>query len=391
VQRRAALLTALISASGQSLYLGAYAPMCRLVKGTDLPPVPDDVRFLGIDLDGFVVRDTVHLAGWLPQALFVTLASVLTYAVLCAAPPRPRRRVLGSLLGVLLLTAGLVDTLCLLTGLRPPPVPPYQPEWVGDAYVDGAAGLAAQFALCIAWLPLLAVAEVWLLQRWPVFHPLVGAPQPAAPRTAAPAPARRRRDVVAAGLIPVVLLALVGGRVLRHAHVGQLDQHASVTFDPDLWTSYRPSETVREWSGVLYPALRLRPLPTEQQAGWLGTLLLCCVFVAVLAAALYVLAGRAGTGRPWRTVLNCWFATLFAALAAAFVESGLLQHQDRAPRPRLEDGVGSLTVTVGDAVRFGTCWGWAVGVAFLLALWAASRRAAPAERFTEEEGLSHAG
>lgn len=398
MSRFAALLVTVASALSQLLYLFAFRPMHRLVTGRPLAQRLADVRVLGVDVDGFVVRETTHAGDWLPQVLFVCLGAVLTYAVLRAVPgPRPPWRVVVPLFGVLLLTAGVVDMLGLLTGLRPEQTPPYQPEWVGDTYVDGVAGVPAQFALCVGWMPLLAVAQVRLLQRWPAFHPVVGAPQPTAPAApvptlsaAAPPPARRRLDMVAAGLIPVVLLALVGGRVLRHTNVRYLEQHGSVTFDPDLWRPYRPAEAVREFSGVLYPALRLRPLPTEQQAGWLATCLLCLVFLVVLAAALYALARRADGMRPVRVAVECWFATLFAAVAAAAVESGLLQHDRLAPRTDVQSGFGSLTSTLGDAVRFGTCWGWAVGVAFLVGVWAVSRRVTTTAVQVTEEGLSHA-
>lgn len=400
MHRRSALLVAVTSALGQALYLFAYEPLRPLVTGTGTVPLQRDVRFHGLDLDGFVVRDTAHVGGWLPQVVFVILAAVLTYGVLRVAAPGsgPRWGTVWSLLGVLLLTAGVVDVLDLLTGMRPREVAVGYDEWVGDARVDDATGLPAQFALLMAWLPLLVVAEVWLLQRWPVFRPLLGTPEDDGPGAApggvtAPTAAGRRWDVVAAGLTPAVLLALAGGPVLRHTHVRHMEQTSSVTFDPDLWLPYRPPGLIREWSGLLYPALRLRPLPTEDPAGWRATCAVCLVFLVVLAVALYVLAVRAGGKRPVRVVVECWCATLLAAVAAAVVESGVLQNDRLAPRPDpLEAGTG-LTLTVGDAVRFGTCWGWAVGASFLLGLWAVSRRrhAAPAGAATEKEGrLSHA-
>jgi hypothetical protein len=409
VKRRAAVLMVGAVAPGQALFLFGFEPLRRAVTGLPAGQSPLHLHVLGVDVVGFVVQDTSHVGGWLPQAVFVALCAVLTYAVLRALPgARLGAGTVCALLGALLLTAGAVDMLGQVSGLKPHEARLFYPERMGpDRPLDGMSGQPEQFALFVAWLPVLVVAEVRLLQRWPALHGLFGDPNAAPPAGApagpdgpdapdssdapVPAPPRRRRDVVAAGLLPAVLLALVGGLVLRHTNVRLLTQHGTVTFDPDLWRPYQPPDLVRDWSGLLYPALRLKPLPTEMRAGWLATCAVCVVFLALLAGALYVLAGRAGGRGAWRVLADCWFATLLAAVAAAVVESALLQHGQLAPRPDpLEDG-HTLTWTVGDAVRFGTCWGWAVGVAFLAALRMPSRRqASPGGEILQEGRLSHA-
>ncbi|MDQ0986736.1 hypothetical protein [Streptomyces sp. V2I9] len=224
-----------------------------------------------------------------------------------------------------------------------------------------------------------------------------GSPERPGPRAVS---ARERRHIVCAGLIPAVLLAVAGGPVLRHIRVRHLSQgapgspDASVTFDPDLWDSYTPPQLVEEWSGVLYPALRLRPLRTELDVGWSVTLVVCLVFLGALALALRAVATRsagllrrapAEAGRAPASggpaaylgiVMKGWYATLLAAAVAAFVEGRLL----RWFAPRRESGPAAtdhLGVALGDAVRFGAAWGWATGLACLAVVLVMMRRATP--------------
>ncbi|CAM5255717.1 hypothetical protein SCALM49S_03332 [Streptomyces californicus] len=168
---------------------------------------------------------------------------------------------------------------------------------------------------------------------------------------------------------------------------------AAITFDPDLWVPYTPPPLVSEWSGVLYPALRLRPLRTEMVEGWAVTLVVCAVFLhgpgvggarsivtrsgdlvqpegpedagttgpaGVIESADAAEAKRPATSpRPTaylRLVLKGWYATLLAAVLAAFVDGRVL----RWFAPRRESGgaaADQLGVAIGDAVRFGAAWG----------------------------------
>ena len=204
------------------------------------------------------------------------------------------------------------------------------------------------------------------------------------------ATARARRDVVFVGLIPVVLLAIAGGAVLRHASVRTREQTPSLTFDPELWLPYRPPELIGEWSGLLYPALRLRPLATEESPGWLATLAVCLVLLAVLAVALHIVVRRASDGHPMRFFMRCWYATLLASVAAAFVESVLLRWY--APREEATnvEFAPSFDAALSEAVRFGTAWGWVTGAVCLGAVLVASRRRIRTEPSVEEGRLTHA-
>lgn len=201
--------------------------------------------------------------------------------------------------------------------------------------------------------------------------------------------ARERRDAVTAALIPLVLLSIAGGQVLRHMNVRELQQ-PSVTFDPELWLPYRPPPLIDEWSGVLYPALRMRPLTSENTGGWLATVAVFAVLLAVLALVLRAVARRASRQRRSSTFMECWYATLLAAVAAALVEGVLLQ--DAAPHDRSADTAGAIGSTLAEAVRFGTVWGWATGAAFLGAVLLLSRRGHSAQPGPnlEEGRLSHA-
>ncbi|MFI9356556.1 hypothetical protein [Streptomyces lydicus] len=397
MNRLMSLLLAAGYAMGQTVFLFACHQVRVRAAGGGPGLVLRDVRLFGLDLDGFSVRDTGQAQGWVPQLVFLVLCSGLMYAVLRSAPPdaRPQLRTVLALLGAALLAAGVAELAGPALDPRSPLVLPTSGQWVGRAQVDGATALPEQYALWSCWLLMPSWAAAWLLRRWAPVRMLLGTADDAAGGEESPAAVctvRRRRDVVCAGLIPMVLLAVAGGAVLRHTNVRHLDQSASVTFDPELWLPYHPPALVERWSGVLYPALRMRPLDTEETAGWLATLVVCLVFLAVLAAALYAVVRWAAGRHPVRLFMNCWYATVLAAVAAALVESGLLQGPWAAPR----EGAGPMGLVhpfeaaLGDAVRFGAVWGWATGACCLGAVWMMTRREARTRPKVHEEQLSHA-
>lgn len=262
-------------------------------------------------------------------------------------------------------------------------------------------GAAAQFALLTLWLPVVLWLLVWRYRDWQPLRTYLrtaegaesdgsnednGSREGRAKPGRSPVSSRARRRLLSAGLIPAVLLAVAGGPVLRHTRVRHLSQgapgspDASVTFDPDLWENYRPPATVEEWSGVLYPALRLRPLRTELLGGWIATLVVCAVLLLVLAVALRSLARRAAEVRRWRPAaladlaMKGWYATVLAAVVAAVVDGRLMRWF--APRGESGPAAEHLGVALGDAVRFGAAWGWATGLALLGAVLLMARRTA---------------
>ncbi|MFC5799396.1 hypothetical protein [Streptomyces formicae] len=382
MNRRLSLALAGGCANAQAMFLFAFHPVLGRMSVGDAQRLAErDVRLFGLDFDGFAVKDYSRLDGWLPQAVFVVLSAVLTYAVLRAAPGvRPCLRTALALLGAMLLAAGVAELLGPVLDPEWHRAVLTDDEWVLRAHVDQVASAPVQFALCIVLVPLVSWGVMWLLRSWPPVRALVGnadAADGGGQQTAsASGLPRRRRDVVFAGLIPVVLLAIAGGPVLRHSAVRRLES-PSVTFDPDLWLPYRPPAWAEKWSGVLYPALRMRPLSTEESAAWAATLGVCLVLLVVLAVALHAVVGPVAHGRPLRLFLGCWYATLLAAVAAAFVESGLLQ--GAAPRPDATEFVRPFDAAIGDAVRFGTAWGWTTGAACLAAVLVMKRRRRRAE------------
>ncbi|WP_260635813.1 hypothetical protein [Streptomyces angustmyceticus] len=383
------MLLAFSCALGQAIFLIAYHPVRRrFLDGDPTGFVRHDVRVFGVDLDGFAVRDLNRPGGWVPQLVFVVVCAVLVYSVLRAGPGvRPRLGTVVALSGGMLLAAGLAE----LTG---PVLDPGRlgsalsaDEWLIRARLDEAAAVPEQFALWSVWVPVLTWTQAWLLRSWAPVEELLGTADGTGSRTEPLlTTVRERRDVVLTGLIPVVLLALAGGRVLRHSNVRQLESF-SLTFDPELWLPYHPPALVEAWSGVLYPALRLRPLSTENTAPWLATLAICLVFLAVLAAALYAVVARATGGHPLRFVMNCWYATVLSATTGALAERALLS----SVAPRLEPPDGQLFgVILGDAVRFGAAWGWATGAACLGAALLMRRRRRRTRPSANKEQLSHA-
>ncbi|MFD4745330.1 hypothetical protein ACFWOS_07715 [Streptomyces rubiginosohelvolus] len=407
MNRRLSMVLAAYGVWSQATVLFFLDPMKRQVSALVEPEATvGEVRLLGLSLEGFAVRDLHHVQGWLPQVVFLLLSGLLSYGVLRAsAGIRPRLRTVLALGGASLLAAGVA----MLTGpvLDPDAVtamPSYR-AWTVRAQMGEVPGAAAQFALLTLWLPVLLWFLVWRYREWQPLRTYLRTAEDTEsdgsiegnegngsrggrekPGPVSPASSRARRRLLSAGLIPAVLLAVAGGPVLRHIRVRYLSQgapgspDASVTFDPDLWEPYRPPATVEEWSGVLYPALRLRPLRTELVGGWIATLVVCAVFLLVLAVALRALARRAAEVRRWRPAaladlaMKGWYATVLAAVVAAVVDGRLMRWF--APRGESGPATEHLGVALGDAVRFGAAWGWATGLAFLGVVLLMTRRAA---------------
>ncbi|MFH9557288.1 hypothetical protein ACH4K7_13130 [Streptomyces globisporus] len=403
MNRRLSMVLAAYGVWSQATVLFFLDPMKRQVSDLVEPEATvGEVQLLGLSLEGFAVRDLHQVQGWLPQVVFLLLSGLLAYGVLRASGAmRPRLGTVLALGGAALLAAGVAT----LTGpaLDPDAVtvmPPYD-DWVLRARAGEVPGAAAQFALLTLWLPVVLWLLVWRYRDWQPLRTYLrtaegaesdgsnednGSRESRAKPGPSPVSSRARRRLLSAGLIPAVLLAVAGGPVLRHTRVRHLSQgapgspDASVTFDPDLWENYRPPATVEEWSGVLYPALRLRPLRTELLGGWIATLVVCAVLLLVLAVALRSLARRAAEVRRWRPAaladlaMKGWYATVLAAVVAAVVDGRLMRWF--APRGESGPAAEHLGVALGDAVRFGAAWGWATGLALLGAVLLMARRTA---------------
>jgi hypothetical protein len=375
----------------QAMFLFTFHRVLLRVVGADSHLlVYLDLRLLGVDLDDFAVTDPGHISGWLPQSAFLVLSPLLTYAVLRGAPDaRPRVRTVLELIGAMLLAAGIAELLgaAVDTALRPPHTT--YVEWFVERLKSPSAS-SAHFALWSSGVLIITWQVAWRLRRWPPVQALFTGPTSTADggeQEHKPEPVlatgRERRQVVVAALIPVVLLAIAGGPVLRHQNVRRLD-HPAIAFDPELWLGYEPPALIQKWGRVLYPALRLRPLPTENTSGWLATLAICVVLLVALAVALRSVAAHAAGKRPLRVFMECWWATLLAAMAAAIVEAGALSGV--APRGAAE----AFEATSADAVRFGTVWGWATGAAFWGMSRVLTRRMHRTEPSVDEGRLSHA-
>ncbi|MFH9606649.1 hypothetical protein [Streptomyces sp. NPDC017448] len=439
MNRRLSVALAVYGVWNQAIILFLFEPLKEWVSGF-LPAgtAVGEVRLLGLSFDGFAVRDPEHAVGWVPQLVFLVVGGLLMYGVFRgSAAVRPRVRAVLALGGALLLASGAATLITPALDPGAASALPSYGEWVVRAQLGEVPAAAAQFALLTLWVPLIPWFLVWRYRALPPLRAHFGTMEGAESREGGPegahggreevqagaentqearesregpaeavppaVTARERRHLVCAGLIPAVLLAVAGGPVLRHVRVRYLSQGApgspdvSVTFDPDLWNSYTPPPLVAEWSGVLYPALRLRPLRTEMTVGWTVTLVVCAVFLGVLALVLRSVATRsaglvrrppaesgatpafapAGPAAYLGLVMKGWYATLLAAAVAAFVDGRLL----RWFAPRRESGTAvtdHLGVALGDAVRFGAAWGWATGLACLAAVLLMRRRAAPA-------------
>ncbi|MEU3719644.1 hypothetical protein [Streptomyces californicus] len=419
MNRRLSMALTAYGVGGQALFLVLTEPLKKWIVGF-LPPgtTVREVRVFGLSFDGFALRASEHAVGWVPQAVFLMLAALLLYGVFRASTGiRPRIRTVLALAGASLLAAGAA---VLITPVVDPGASAAlltYDEWIVRAQIGEVPAAAAQFALLTLWLPLIPWLLVWRYRDLPPLRAYFGTAEGETDPAPRAVTGRARRHLVCAGLIPAVLLAVAGGQALRHVRVRHLYQgapgspDAAITFDPDLWVPYTPPPLVSEWSGVLYPALRLRPLRTEMVEGWAVTLVVCAVFLTALALGLRSIVTRSGdlvwpegpedagtTGpaganesvdaaeakrpaaspRPiayLQLVLKGWYVTLLAAVLAAFVDGRVL----RWFAPRRESGgaaADQLGVAIGDAVRFGAAWGWATGIACLAVVLLMRRRAA---------------
>lgn len=380
---------------------------------TVLPPVLTDLWragiFAGAGLRLVGLRDDVGeslaprfdtAAGWLPHLLLLVLSVVSAYGVFRTAAGRLRTATVGAFGGAVLLAAGSAELLAraLDTSQRRPGQP--YTEWFVEVQLQGTTPSFALIGLWTGATTVLFWTELRILRRVTPLRKVFGGmeeeqeetaeagtgtgPRRAGAGSVPTARAREQRDAVTAGLIPVVLLALAGGLLLRHNNVHTTSQ-PSVTFDPESALPYQPPPLADAWAGVLYPSLRMRPLPTENTGGWLATLAVCLVLLAVLALALRAVVRGAGRVGGRTVFLRCWYATVLAAAVAALVEGTL--SQGPAPIPSAADLVGSLGQALADAVRFGTVCGWVTGAAVLGAV--ALRRSA--ERHVEKGESSDAG
>lgn len=391
MNRRLSMLLAGGCALSQAVFLFGYHPLQRRLLGVEVPAVPErEIRLLGLDVGSFLVKDLGHAGGWVPQLVFLLLAALVTYLALRNTKGlKPRAGTILVMVGALLLAAGGAELVFKAMDMDGRPRGMTYTDWLLGIQLNNPSAAPAQFALVAVWLPVITWTEVWLLRRWPPVRQLMGttAPEEAEEPARMLSTMRLRRDVVVTGLIPVVMLAIAGGPVLRHSNVRTLTR-PSITFDPELRFPYRPPALVEDWSGVLYPALRMRPLATENTGGWLATLAACLVLLAVLAAGLRAVSRRASRERPLRAFMECWYATLLAVTAAALVENTLLR--EWIPRSGPDDFAHAFGASVAEAVRFGTVWGWATGVAFLGAARMLTRRRSRSQPSADERSLSHA-
>ncbi|GAA4868644.1 hypothetical protein [Kitasatospora terrestris] len=345
----------------QAVGLLALRPLVEFKTGRPLTDPGGQAALLGMKLGGFDSLDTGRPAGWLPQALFLALSAVLGYAALRAAPDlRPRLRTVLALTAAVLLAAGAADLLRVALEPSVTSSPAERFERMGlDLGRVPAAPLA--FALVTCWLAVPSYLLVWLMSRHRTVREVLaslGQRVDDAPRVPA-ASWRDRRDAVSAALLPVLLLGLLGGRLLQHGEVRRMD-HTSVTFDPDLWRPYLPPPWIGRLAGVLYPALRLRPLRTETTAGWLATLGVFAVLLLLLAVGLGLIAARVDGLTLARLILECWGVTVLASLAAAAAEVWVF-----GPLTPIvwSHELSAFEVAGSRALRFGTVWGWAPGLA----------------------------
>ncbi|MFD7923441.1 hypothetical protein ACFV3R_30025 [Streptomyces sp. NPDC059740] len=377
---------AFYNALAQAVVLFSFHSLCpRLLDATRcLRVTPGSDEFVP---GGFLATGAPDPAGYLPQAVFVAASSVLFYLVLRSVPGgRPGVRALVMLWGTVLLASGLAELVARALDVDPSPSEVGWPRRYLQYALNRALPAPVGYALWCGWEVSVGLwVCLWSARRWKPFRVLL--PQTEERGAEAAGLARSgRRNVTAAGLLPVLLLSIAGGLVMRHTLVRTLGRQ--VTFAPELWQPYQPPDLVEVWKGVLHPALRLRPLPTEETGGWLLTLASCLLFLLLLAVLLHRVAARAQDASHLPVLLECWSATaVAAALAAAAKGIGLawVAGQDyQAARDTLGEQLAG-------AVRFGTVWGWAVGLAVLWALRAA-RRGVVREEFAEPEGESaHAG
>nr|WP_050509694.1 hypothetical protein [Streptomyces californicus] len=161
MNRRLSMALTAYGVGGQALFLVLTEPLKKWIVGF-LPPgtTVREVRVFGLSFDGFALRASGHAVGWVPQAVFLTLAALLLYGVFRASTGiRPRIRTVLALAGASLLAAGAA---VLITPVVDPGASAAlltYDEWIVRAQIGEVPASAAQFALLTLWLPLIP----WLL------------------------------------------------------------------------------------------------------------------------------------------------------------------------------------------------------------------------------------
>lgn len=327
---------------------------------------------------GSMVRDeyaAVPGTAW-PTVLFVVLVAGLTYASLRSGTASPEGAV-GRVLGACLVAAGFTNLLLVIlatTRLANESRVPFSE--IAPPGMDGAiwlgivlgvvGGIAVGASVAFAQLAAAALgardgAEPSVSPRWQV----------------ASAARARARQVATWGVLPLLIIALVGGFVWDYGPDA----------DPDAIR-----EPGANWVRMVWFAHASLAAPSDPHAlsgafdtsVWLPRTLSSAVLLVLLWLGIRLLMVRWQRGdqpKPLGIVLQCW--GLIAALVAVvgLVEGAVLPAPDGGPAAHY-----LALSNVADAIRFATCFGWIIGVAVALAHWFSSRQtneADPADQVLE--------
>lgn len=303
---------------------------------------------------GSMVRDEYAAApenAW-PTVLFVALVAALVYASLRNGTGSPEGAV-GRVLGACLLAAGFTNLLLVVLAtskLADEGEVPFSE--VAPPGLDGAIWLG---------IVLGAVGGIaaWVSVAFALFATVAlgarGGPEPVEmPRM----PVRRASRVATWGVLPLLVVVLVGGFVWDYGPDADPDavQEPGATWLRLVWFAharFAAPDDPQSLSGAFDPSV------------WLPRTLSSAILIVLVWLGIRLLVARWQRGEEPKTlgiVLQCWGLVAVLVAVLGLVEGAVVPAPDGGPPAHY-----LALSNVAGAVRFATCFGWIVGVAAALA------------------------
>lgn len=306
---------------------------------------------------GSMVRDeyaAVPETAW-PTVLFVVLVAALTYASLRNGTASPEGA-FGRVLGAGLLAAGCTNLLLVIEAtstladegnvafskITPPGLD--GGIWLGIV-VGLVGGLAASLSVVFALLASDALGA------------RDGAAAAASRRTPV-APSSRATWVATWGVLPLLVVVLVGGFVWDYGPDADPDavREPGATWVRMVWFAharFAAPHDPHSLSGAFDTSV------------WLPRTLSSAVLIGLVWLAVRLLVARwqrVGEPKALGVVLQCWGLIALLVAVVGLVEGAVLPAPDGGPAAHY-----LALSNVADAIRFATCFGWVVGVVVALA------------------------
>lgn len=303
---------------------------------------------------GSMVRDEYAAppeTAW-PTVVFAVLVAALTYASLRNGTGSADGAI-GRVLGACLLAAGVTNLFLVVLATsklaeegRIPFSEVAPPALDGAVWLGIVVGLVGGFA---------ASASVTFAQLAAV---ALRAQERADSEITAPRPAARASQVATWGVLPLLVVVLVGGFVWDYGPDADPDavQEPGATWVRLVWFAHARFAAPHDPHSLS---------GTFDTSVWLPRTLSSAVLIVLVWFAIRLLVTRWQRGdepKALGTALQCWGLIAVLVAVVGLVEAAVVPAPDGGPPAHF-----LALSNVADAVRFATCFGWTAGVAVALA------------------------